>query len=114
MLSQDRQRIDEIDEQIVSLLEERYDCVSHIAKIKRQSYSSFWYDKRRSRIRKIRQMVSNEDYADSIVETFNQIMMVSKDYQKVNNKGNPSETFWRIFYRYDTMNETPERGFYYE
>lgn len=83
MLSQDRQRIDEIDEQIVSLLEERYDCVSHIAKIKKDNHIPVFDTTREEAIlEKIRQMVSNEDYADSIVETFNQIMMVSKDYQK--------------------------------
>ena len=83
MLSQDRQRIDEIDEQIVSLLEERYDCVSHIAKIKKDKHIPVFDTTREEAVlEKIRQMVSNEDYADSIVETFNQIMMVSKDYQK--------------------------------
>ena len=83
MLSQDRQRIDEIDEQIVSLLEERYDCVSNIAQIKKENHLPIFDTTREEMVlEKIRGMVSNSDYADAIVETFNQMMMVSKDYQK--------------------------------
>lgn len=83
MLSKDRQRIDEIDEQIVSLLEERYDCVSNIARIKKENNIPVFDTTREEAVlEKIRQMVSNDDYSESIVETFNQIMMVSKDYQK--------------------------------
>ena len=83
MLSRDRQRIDEIDEKIVSLLEERYDCVSNIAQIKKENNLPVFDTTREDTVlEKIRQMVSNDDYAEAIVETFNQIMMVSKDYQK--------------------------------
>lgn len=83
MLSRDRQRIDEIDEQIVSLLEERYDCVSHIAQIKKENHLPIFDTTREEMVlEKIRGKVSNSDYTDAIVETFNQIMKVSKDYQK--------------------------------
>jgi len=83
MLSKDRQRIDEIDKQIVSLLEERYDCVSNIAQIKKENNIPIFDTTREEAVLdKIRQMVSKEDYEDAIVETFNQIMVVSKDYQR--------------------------------
>lgn len=82
MLEKYRTNIDVIDTEIVRLLEKRYDNVSAIAQVKKEHNLDVLDTDREIRVLdSIRGKVNQDDYKEAIVETFNQIMMVSKEYQ---------------------------------
>ena len=82
-----RQEIDQIDDQIVKLLEERMHLVEGVVAYKKTSGKPILDTKREEAIfEKVRSHVSNKKYEETIVETFFDILKRSRDYQDKNIK----------------------------
>ena len=82
-----RQEIDQIDDQIVKLLEERMHLVEDVVAYKKASGKAILDTKREEAIfEKVRNRVSNKKYEEIIVETFSDILKRSRDYQDKNIK----------------------------
>ena len=83
-----RQEIDQIDDQIVKLLEERMHLVEGVVAYKKASGKPI-LDTRREEIifEKVRNRVTNKSYQETIVSTFSDILKRSRDYQDQNIKG---------------------------
>ena len=82
-----RQEIDQIDDQIVKLLEERMHLVEGVVAYKKASGKSILDSKREEVIfEKVRSRVTNKSYQETIVATFSDILKRSRDYQDQNIK----------------------------
>lgn len=82
-----RQEIDQIDNQIVKLLEERMHLVEGVVAYKKASGKPVLDTKREEVIfEKVRGRVSNKNYQETIVATFSDILKRSRDYQEQNIK----------------------------
>ena len=82
-----RQEIDQIDDQIVKLLEERMHLVEGVVANKKGSGKPILDSKREEVIfEKVRGRVSNKNYQETIVATFSDILKRSRDYQEQNIK----------------------------
>ena len=71
-----RQEIDQIDDQIVKLLEERMHLVEGVVAYKREAII----------FEKVRSRVGDKRYQETIVATFSDILKRSRDYQDQNIK----------------------------
>ena len=82
-----RQEIDQIDDQIVKLLEERMHLVEGVVSYKKASGKPILDSKREEVIfEKVRSRVINKSYQETIVATFSDILKRSRDYQDQNIK----------------------------
>ena len=82
-----RQEIDQIDNQIVKLLEERMHLVEGVVAQKKASGNPVLDTKREAVIfEKVRSRVEDKRYQETIVETFSDILKRSRDYQDQNIK----------------------------
>ena len=82
-----RQEIDQIDDQIVKLLEERMQLVEGVVAYKKASGKPILDTKREEVIfEKVRGRVTNKNYQETIVATFSDILKRSRDYQGQNIK----------------------------
>ena len=82
-----RQEIDQIDDQIVKLLEERMQLVEGVVAYKKASGKSILDTKREEVIfEKVRSRVEDKRYQETIVATFSDILKRSRDYQDQNIK----------------------------
>ena len=82
-----RQEIDQIDDQIVKLLEERMQLVEGVVAYKKASGKSILDTKREEVIfDKVRNRVEDKRYQETIVATFSDILKCSRDYQDKNIK----------------------------
>ena len=82
-----RQEIDQIDDQIVRLLEERMHLVEGVVAYKKSTGKPILDTKREEAIfEKVRNRVSNKKYEVTIVKTFSDILKRSRDYQDKNIK----------------------------
>ena len=82
-----RQEIDQIDDQIVKLLEERMQLVEGVVAYKKASGKPILDSKREEVIfEKVRNRVTNKSYQETIVATFSDILKRSRDYQEQNIK----------------------------
>ena len=82
-----RQEIDQIDDQIVKLLEERMHLVEGVVTYKKASGKSILDTKREAIIfAKVRSRVEDKRYQETIVATFSDILKRSRDYQNQNIK----------------------------
>ena len=82
-----RQEIDQIDDQIVKLLEERMQLVEGVVAYKKASGKPILDTKREEVIfEKVRGRVTNKNYQETIVATFSDILKRSRDYQEQNIK----------------------------
>ncbi len=83
MFEQERQKIDQLDRQIVKLLEERFDTVQQIAAKKKQEKVTILDVKREQEVLdKVARYVDNSEYTRYIQEIYVQFMEVSKRYQQ--------------------------------
>ncbi len=73
-----RQEIDQIDDQIVKLLEERMHLVEGVVAYKKASGKPIF--------EKVRSRVEDKRYQETIVATFSDILKRSRDYQDQNIK----------------------------
>ena len=82
-----RQEIDQIDDQIVKLLEERMQLVEEVVAYKKASGKPILDTKREKVIfEKVRSLVEDKRYQETIVATFSDILKRSRDYQDQNIK----------------------------
>lgn len=82
-----RQEIDQIDDQIVKLLEERMHLVEGVVAYKKASGKLILDTKREAIIfEKVRNRVGDKRYQETIVATFSDILKRSRDYQDQNIK----------------------------
>ena len=82
-----RQEIDQIDDQIVKLLEERMHLVEGVVAYKKASGKAILDTKREEVIfEKVRSRVGDKRYQETIVATFSDILKRSRDYQDQNIK----------------------------
>ncbi|KEQ36567.1 MAG: chorismate mutase [Streptococcus mitis] len=82
-----RQEIDQIDDQIVKLLEERMHLVEGVVAYKKASDKPILDTKREAVIfEKVRNRVEDKRYQETIVATFSDILKRSRDYQDKNIK----------------------------
>ncbi len=82
-----RQEIDQIDDQIVKLLEERMHLVEGVVAYKKASGKAILDTKREEAIfEKVRNRVEDKQYQETIVATFSDILKRSRDYQDKNIK----------------------------
>ena len=82
-----RQEIDQIDDQIVKLLEERMQLVESVVAYKKASGKPILDTKREEVIfEKVRNHVEDKRYQETIVATFSDILKRSRDYQDQNIK----------------------------
>ena len=82
-----RQEIDQIDDQIVKLLEERMHLVEGVVAYKKASGKLILDTKREAVIfEKVRNRVEDKRYQETIVSTFSDILKRSRDYQDQNIK----------------------------
>lgn len=82
-----RQEIDQIDDQIVKLLEERMHLVEGVVAYKKASGKPILDTKREKVIfEKVRSRVEDKRYQETIVATFSDILKRSRDYQDQNIK----------------------------
>ena len=82
-----RQEIDQIDDQIVKLLEERMHLVEDVVAYKKASGKAILDTKREEVIfEKVRSRVEDKRYQETIVSTFSDILKRSRDYQDQNIK----------------------------
>ena len=82
-----RQEIDQIDDQIVKLLEERMHLVEGVVAYKKASGKPILDTEREAVIfEKVRSRVGDKRYQETIVATFSDILKRSRDYQDQNIK----------------------------
>lgn len=82
-----RQEIDQIDDQIVKLLEERMHLVEGVVAYKKASGKPILDSKREEVIfGKVKNRVEDKRYQETIVATFSDILKRSRDYQDQNIK----------------------------
>lgn len=82
-----RQEIDQIDDQIVKLLEERMHLVEGVVAYKRASSKPILDSKREEVIfEKVKNRVEDKRYQETIVATFSDILKRSRAYQDQNIK----------------------------
>ncbi|HGQ2619675.1 chorismate mutase/prephenate dehydratase [Streptococcus pneumoniae] len=82
-----RQEIDQIDDQIVKLLEERMHLVEGVVAYKKALGKPILDTKREAVIfEKVRSRVEDKRYQETIVATFSDILKRSRDYQDQNIK----------------------------
>ncbi len=82
-----RQEIDQIDDQIVKLLEERMHLVEGVVAYKKASGKPILDTNREAVIfEKVRSRVGDKRYQETIVATFSDILKRSRDYQDQNIK----------------------------
>lgn len=82
-----RQEIDQIDNQIVKLLEERMHLVESVVGVKKASGKQILDTKREELIfERVRNRVEVKRYQETIVATFLDILKRSRDYQDQNIK----------------------------
>lgn len=88
MLSQQREKIDQLDKQIVALLEERMTVVTEVARIKAENRLAVLDGQREAiLLDKVRHYVKEAKYEESIVEVYQAMLTISKNYQtKANGK----------------------------
>lgn len=81
-LSDIRKEIDKVDDELVRLLERRYELVSDVAKVKAQSGAAVLDRSREEqKLNSINQTIRNRAFAEPILDTFVGIMDVSKQFQ---------------------------------
>ena len=82
-----RQEIDQIDDQIVKLLEERMHLVEGVVAYKKASGKPILDSKREEIIfEKVKNRVEDKRYQETMVATFSDILKRSRDYQDQNIK----------------------------
>lgn len=82
-LSIPREKIDQLDRDIVRLLESRMDLVQQVAQIKKvKGIPVFDNSREETVLAKIAELVENKEYEKTIVDTFADIMGRSKEYQR--------------------------------
>lgn len=82
-LEEYRAEIDKIDKELVALFEKRMDAVLKVAEYKKKNNMQIFHkDREDIVIDKVLKDLKNKDYSKEIVEFFNNLMHISKEYQR--------------------------------
>ncbi|MBO0451646.1 chorismate mutase [Enterococcus sp. MJM16] len=82
-LTQAREKIDTIDQEIVALLEKRMAAVNEVTAYKAQTKKAVLDTSREEHVlENVANLVKDENYRETIVETFKDIMKQSRNYQE--------------------------------
>lgn len=82
-LTNARKKIDRIDQEIVTLLEKRMSAVSEVTAYKAETKKAVLDTSREEAVlQKVSDLVKDENYRETIVETFKDIMKQSRNYQE--------------------------------
>ena len=83
MLEEQRQKIDQIDRQIVALFEERTNVVEEVAKIKLDNDIPILDSGREGQvILKVQSYLKDESLKDELAELYTKLMRISREHQK--------------------------------
>ena len=83
MLEKPRKEINQIDAEIVRLLERRYKCVDEVVRIKVENdLPTLDATREQEVIERLSNLIELPEYKDAILETFQSMMDISKNYQK--------------------------------
>lgn len=83
MLEKPREEINKIDAELVKLLEQRYKSVDEVVRIKKENnLPTLDASREQDVITRLSEMIELEEYREAILETFQSIMDISKDYQR--------------------------------
>ena len=83
MLEEQRQKIDQIDRQIVALFEERTNVVEEVAKIKLENDIPILdSDREEQVIFKVQSYLKDESLKDELAELYTELMSISREHQK--------------------------------
>lgn len=83
MLEEQRQKIDQIDRQIVALFEERTNVVEEVAKIKLDNDIPILDSGREGQvILKVQSYLKDESLKDELAELYTELMRISRKHQK--------------------------------
>jgi monofunctional chorismate mutase len=83
MLEKPRAEINKIDAEIVALLEKRYLSVDEVVRIKKENNLPTLDSKREEEvIARLQEMITEKEYEEAILKTFQSMMDISKEYQK--------------------------------
>lgn len=83
MLENQRQKIDEIDREIVNLFEERMKIVVEVAKIKKENNIEIFDSNRENKvIEKVKKYLKDKNLENYLEEFYIDMMNISKKYQK--------------------------------
>lgn len=83
MLEKVRDEINQIDQELAVLLEKRYKCVDEVVRIKKENQIPILDSNREELVlKRIANLIKEEKYKDSILETFQSMMDISKEYQR--------------------------------
>ncbi|MDT2782069.1 chorismate mutase [Vagococcus fluvialis] len=83
MLEKPRAEINKIDAKIVALLEKRYLSVDEVVRIKKENNLPTLDSKREEEvIARLQEMITEKEYEEAILKTFQSMMDISKEYQK--------------------------------
>ena len=91
MLEEQRQKIDQIDRQIVALFEERTNVVEEVAKIKLENDIPILDSGREEQvILKVQSYLKDKSLKDELAELYTELMRISRNHQKngLKNKDN--------------------------
>lgn len=82
-LEQQRAKINQIDKELVRLLEQRMDVVAEIAAVKKKAgHAVFDSEREQQVLETILNHVENDEYEETLSETFQGIMDASKRFQE--------------------------------
>ena len=84
-LEEIRQEIDQVDDAIVTLLEQRMNLVNQVVALKKLTGTAVLGSKREDVIfARVADKVENKDYKETVVATFSDILKRSREFQNKN------------------------------
>ena len=84
-LEEIRQEIDQVDDAIVTLLEQRMNLVNQVVALKKLTGTTVLDSKREDVIfARVADKVENKDYKETVVATFSDILKRSREFQNKN------------------------------
>ena len=84
-LEEIRQEIDQVDDAIVALLEQRMNLVGQVVALKKLTATAVLDSKREDVIfARVADKVENKDYKETVVATFSDILKRSREFQNKN------------------------------
>lgn len=83
MLEKQRKRIDEIDQELIKLFEERTQTVEEVAEIKLANNIDILDSGREEKvIEKVQNYLKNSELKDEVADLYQNIMRISREHQK--------------------------------
>ena len=84
-LEEIRQEIDQVDDAIVTLLEQRMNLVDQVVALKKSTGTAVLDSKREDVIfARVADKVENKDYKETVIATFSDILKRSREFQNKN------------------------------